>query len=48
MNFRDMTRDEKDYYNHIRVRDDDLDVLLAILGIIAAAVIIGLLIAIFK
>lgn len=48
MNFRDMTKDEKDYYEHIRVRDDDLDVLIAILGVIAAAVLIGLLIAIFK
>ena len=47
MNFRDMTKDEKDYYEHIRVRDDDLDVLIAILGGIAAVVFIGLLMAVF-
>lgn len=47
MNFRDMTKDEKDYYKHIRVRDDDLDVLIAILGGIAAVVFIGLLMVVF-
>lgn len=48
MNFRDMTKDEKDYYEHIRVRDDDLDMLVGILGVIAAAVFIWLLFEIFK
>lgn len=47
MNFKDMTKDEKDYYEHIRVRDDDLDVLIAILGGIAAVVLIWLLMTVF-
>ena len=48
MNFRDMTKDEKVYYEQIKVRDDDLDVLVGILGVIAAAVLIWLLIEMFK
>ena len=48
MNFRDMTKDEKVYYEQIKVRDDDLDVLVGILGVIAAAILIWLLIEMFK
>ena len=47
MNFRDMTKDEKMYYEQIRVRDDDLDKALMVLGIIAAIVLVLLLIMIF-
>lgn len=48
MNFRDMTTDEKSYYRQIKVRDDDLDVLLGILGTIAGAITIWCLIEMFK
>ena len=47
MNFLDMTKDEKMYYEQIRVHDDDLDKALAVLGVLASIVLIMMLIMIF-
>ena len=47
MNFRDMTKDEKMYYEQIRARDDDLDKTLAVLAFIASVVTIILLAMMF-
>ena len=47
MNFRDMTKDEKMYYEQIKTRDDDLDKTLAVLAFIASVVTIILLAMVF-
>ena len=47
MNFRDMTKDEKMYYEQIRVRHDDFDLFLAILSLTAAVTLVGVAIWLF-
>lgn len=47
MNFRDMSKDDLDYYNKIRPRDDDLDWVLKSLAILAAVVLVTGLLAVF-
>lgn len=47
MNFLDMTKDEKLYYEQIRARDDDLDKALAVLGLLASIVLIMMLVTLF-
>lgn len=48
MNFKDMTKDEKSYYEQIRVRDDDLDKVLLILSIMAIVTFVAVMVIIFE
>lgn len=47
MNFRDMTLDEKMYYEQIRAKDDDLDKALAVLGVLASIALVILMVMMF-
>lgn len=47
MNFRDMTKDERMYYEQIRAKDDDLDKALAVLAFLAAIALVILMVMLF-
>ena len=47
MNFRDMTAEEKAYYEKIKQREDTIDYVLRVLTVVAAATLIATIIMLF-
>lgn len=47
MNFRDMTPEEKAYYEKIKQREDTIDYLLRVLTVVATATLIATIIMLF-
>ena len=47
MNFRDMTAEEKAYYEKIKQREDTIDYVLRVLTVVAIATLIATIIMLF-